>query len=304
MLSIKAVDILGNEVDLGSPLKATLCKDVDVPADSVELSISGTCISKLKILELYKDGALVFSGEVDEQIEEISQSPHTELVARSSAARLIDSEAYPMSFINPSAEDIFKHCAKPLGFTALFGENKEYPGRFTVAKGTSCFAVIKRFAQEVYKSMPRCEGDAIYIDGIRKTDKIIFGGEGVAFESLRVADLRCNLVSKVLIKLKDGEGYTKAVVNSKAEAEGINRTRYLNATLGSSSSLADADRILADAENKSFYAEVLCRGFFGDALGKSAEVFGLDEELYVSALRYTLEKNGEYTKLTLKRKEK
>lgn len=304
MLSVKAVDIFGNEMDLGSPLNVVLCKDFNVPADSVELSLSGTGILPLKTLELYKADVLIFSGEVDEQIEELSQNPHTELVARSSAARLIDSEAYPMSFVNPSAEDIFKYCAKPLGFNILYGENKEYLGRFTVAKGTSCFAVIKRFADEVYKGVPRCEGDAIYIDGIKNTQKIIFGGDGVAFESLRVADLRCNIVSTVLVKLKDGEGYTKAVVNSKAEAQGINRIRYLNATLGSSSSLADADRILADGESNSFYAEVLCRGFLGDALGKSAKVYKHDEELYVSALRYTFGKNGEYTKLTLKRKEK
>lgn len=303
MLSVKAVDIYGNIYE-GSPLSVTLCKDMGVPADSLELSLSDIGIPQLKTLELYRDGVLAFSGEVDEQIEEISKNPHTELVARSSAARLIDSEAYPMSFVNPSAEDIFERFAKPFGFTKLLGENREYQGRFTVSKGTSCFAVIKRFAQEVYGAFPRCEGDVVYIDGIEKADTLVLGDGGVAFESLRISNLRCNRVSKVLVKLKDSEGYTKAVVNSKAEGEGIKKIRYLNAALGSSSNLSDADIILAEGEGKSFTAEVICREFLGDALGKAVEMSDINEELCVAALRYTFGKNSEYTRLTLKRKEK
>lgn len=303
MLSVKAVDIYGNELSLGSPLSLTLAKDTDVPADSLELSLGKIGLCELKEIMLLRDGELVFSGEVDEQIEEQSLTPHTELVARSSASRLIDSEAYPMSFVNPSAEDIFTRFAKPFGFT-LKGENKELKGSFAVAKGTSCFAVIKAFAKEVYGAFPRCEGDVLYIDGMKSEGKLVFGESGVAFESLRISKLRYNRVSKVLVKLKESKGYECAVVNSKAENEGINKVRYLNATLGSSAVLTDADKILEEGESDSFAADLVCRGFLADALGKDAEIAGLDEELYVSALRLTLSKNGEFTRLNLKRKEK
>lgn len=283
---------------------STLCKDADVPADSLELEIPHTGLPQLKTVELLRDGEAVFFGEIDEQIEEKSKNPHTELVARSSAARLIDSEAYPMSFLNPSAEDIFTRFAKPFGFTALKGENRLFNGRFTVSKGTSCFGVIKRFAAEVYSSFPRCEGDTIYIDGIKSDESIVLGERGIPFESLRISNLRCNRISEVFVKLKDGEGYTKSVKNSSASAEGICKVRYLNASLGSSANLSDADKILAEGERESFSAEVVCREFLGDALGKTAVLDDADEELYVSALRFTLNKNGGYTRLTLKRKEK
>lgn len=304
MLSVKAVDIFGQEHCAGSPLSLTLCKDIGVPADSIELEIADVNIPQLKTLELFKDSESVFFGELDEQITEQSENPHTELVARSSASRLIDSEAYPMSFVNPSAEDIFARYAKPFGFTELKGENLQYNGRFTVSKGTSCFAVIKRFAYEVYSAFPRCEGDILYIDGIKSSERLMLGEGGVPFESLRVSNLRCNRVSEVFVKLKDGEGYITSVVNAAAKAEGIIKVRYLNAALGSSDNLATADAVIAESENSSFSAEVICREFLGDALGKTVDIPEIDEELYVSALRFTLNKNGGYTKLTLKRKEK
>lgn len=301
MLSVSATDIYGQVFELGAPLSVVLCKDIGVPADSLVIEVADVSLPSLKTLELFWGGESVFLGELDEQTEELSKNPHTELVARSSAARLIDSEAYPMSFANPSAEDIFARYAKPFGFTGLKGENLQYNGTFTVAKGTSCFAVIKRFASAVYGAFPRCEGDTLYIDGIKSDEKIVLGEGGVPFESLRVSSLRCNRVSEVFVKLRNGDGYTKAVENTAAKAEGVCKVRYLNAT---SADLTDADAILAEGESNSFSAQVICREFLGDALGKTAVLPRISEELYVSALKVTVGKNGVYTRLDLKRKEK
>lgn len=303
MLTVKAVDIYGNNIFAGTPLSIVLNREEDVPADSLELDFADVKLPVLKKIILYRQEKVVFSGEVDEQIRELSEKGHTLITARNSASRLIDNEAYPMSFVNPSAEDIFARYALPFGFKKYIGENRGYQGRFTVSKGTSCFSVIKRFAKEVYGAFPACEGDILYIEGIKSDDTLMFGEGGTPFESLKVVNLRCNRISGVYVKLKDGEGYSSLVADNEAENEGISKIRYLNTASGSAATLIDADRILAEARGKSFYAQAVCRGFLGDALGKDAHVQGVDFKLYVSAVRFISGKKGEYTKLTFKRKE-
>ncbi len=303
MLTVKAVDIYGNEIFAGTPLSVVLNREEDVPADSVELDFADVKLPVLKEVTLYRCGKLIFSGEVDEQIRELGEKSHTLVTARNSASRLIDNEAYPMSFINPSIEDIFARYALPFGFKRYEGENRAYQGRFTVSKGSSCFSVIKRFAKEVYGAYPACEGDTLHIEGVKSDDILLLGENGTPFESLRIVNLRCNRISGVCVKLKDGEGYSSFVADSEAENEGVSKVRYLNTASGSADTLMDADRILAEARSKSFYAQAVCRGFFGDALGKGVKVQDTDFSLYVSAVRYISGKKGEYTRLTLKRKE-
>lgn len=303
MLSFKAFDKNGQKTESHTPLSLTLKREEDVPADIIEFTAAGANLPILRSVEVYLNENLVFCGEVDEQIKTFGETPQTQIVARSSASLLIDSEAYPMSFANPSAEDIYSRYAKPFGFI-LSGENKELGGRFTVSKGTSCFSVIKKFSAEVYGAFPRCEGNVLYIDGIKNNRSFMLGEGGIPFESLKTVDLRCEKVSRVYLRLKDGEGYRNFVSNIDAEKEGVNKVRYLNVASTSASTLKDADRILSDAKRKSFYAEAVCKGYLGDSLGASIKVSGLKEELYVSAIRYTFSKNGEHTKLTLKRKEK
>ncbi len=302
MLSVKIFDVNGNEKFLGSPLSITLEREEDVPADSLNLSLAGVGFSELVNVEVYCGETLVFSGEVDETIEVYDANPHTEIVARNSTSRLIDNEAYPMSFVNPSAQDIFDRYAKPFGFKFMSGENRQYNGRFTVSKGSSCFSVIKRFANEVYGSFPKCDGDVLYMQGIKSDELLFLGGEGIPVQSMKVVSLRCNRVSRVFLKLKDGEGYNSFVSDIEAEREGINKIRYVNIASGGAT-LKDADGILEESKKKGFYAEAVCRGFFADSLGKSVIIDGKDESYYVSSVRYISNEKAEYTKLRLLRKE-
>lgn len=303
MLSVKAIDTKENELFLGTPLKVTLSCDEDVPADSIELELSDVGLGELKCVEVSKGGKVIFAGEVDEQTDELSEFPKTVIVARSSAAILIDNEAYPMSLEHPSAMDVFRFFAEPFGFRKLCGEDKELDGKLTVAKGTSCFNVLKAFSKDVYGAFPRCEGDILYIGGKKTEGKLRLGFDEIPLVSLKVTRLRCNRISEVMVKLSDNEGYVRKVSNLKAKAEGVAKVRYLNASSGSSKTLADADRMIKESQRNSFCAVAVCWGCFADALGMEATVKGIEQEQVVSAVKYTFGKNGEYTRLTLRRKE-
>ena len=304
MLSVNAVDTEDNEIFLGAPLKVVLSRDEDVPADSVELELGVAGLGELKYVKLSRSGKVIFAGEVDEQTEEFCEIPKTLIVARSSAAILIDNEAYPMSLQNPSAKDMFKFFAEPFGFKKLCCADKALNGKFTVAKGTSCFNVLKAFSKEAYGAFPRCEGDTIYMDGRKSDDVLRLGFDEIPIVSLKLTRFRCNRISAVYVKTSDGTGYVNKISDSKAEAEGINKIRYLNAMSGSSKTIADADRILEESDKASFRADVVCRGYFGDALGMTALVKGVEQEQIVSAVKYTFGKSGEYTRLALRRKER
>lgn len=302
MLSVEVKDIKGRKLCLGAPLSLVMDREDDVPADSVIVKLTDVNLPELMSVEVYRGDVLIFSGEVDEQTEVFGKNSYTELMARDSAARLIDSEAYPMSFVNPSAKDIFDFYAVPFGFNEMIGKNKSYSGKFTVNKGISCYTAIRRFAMEVYGAFPKCNGNSLYMEGIKSDEVLNLGGNGVTVTDMRVVNLRCNRVSRVYLKYKEGQGYNSFLSDSDAEKEGIHKVRYINLT-SKGSGLKDADIIFDEAKKKSFYADVVCRGFYGDALGKTACLEGLDTQYYVSSVRYIADKNGELTKLRILRKE-
>lgn len=307
MLTVTLIDINGNEINNTVPLSVQIQKDEDVPADSAELRLPLVLKNQIKELYIYIDGELVFSGIADEQISEESDNPHTEISARSFAAKLIDSEAYPMSLVNPSMQDIMRLYAEPLNFKCAEGTDKALKGKFTVAKGTSCFNVIKSFCEAVYGAFPRIEENTVYPEGLSSHTELYFSNSGgIPYQSIRAAHLRCNRLSKVIAKLKDGEGYTAQVNDTEAQSAGITAVRYINAVVGASASLKDADVMLAKAKKESFYITAKCKGAYANSLGACAKVQSCDElfdTLYVSAIKYIYSDSGEYTRLTLRRKE-
>lgn len=301
MLKALLTDIKGN-VSEETPMSIVMDIEEDVPADSVTVKIKGTGLPILTKVELLRGDNLVFSGEIDEQTEFFGKKCYTEITARDSSARLIDNEAYPMSFVNPSAEDIFDRYAKPFGFKTFNGENKVYSGSFTVEKGISCYTAIRRFAFELYPAFPKCREDELFFEGIKSDDVLKFGKDGIPVMDMRVASLRCNRVSRVYFKYKNGEGYNSFISDTGAENQGITKVRYINLASGGSS-IKDADIIFDESKKKSFYADIVCREFLGDSLGKTVLIDDYPEEFYVSSLRYAADEKGEYTRLRILKKE-
>ena len=300
MLSVRATDVKGILREDFSLIKAVLLREEDVPADSLEVRLCETGINELVKIELLRDGEVIFEGDVDEQIEEISQSSYTEIIARSCMARLIDSEAYPMTLVNPSSRDIFRYFVKPCGFAEISGEDRYYQGVFKVNKGISCYEAVKRFSMAVYGKLPYAEDKTLYIAGKEESGCAELLESSLL--SFRKTYLRCERLSEVFLKLKDTEGYNTPVKDSEAESLGVNRVRYVNASKGSSTPASYAEEILKKSRAKSFCAQAEVMGFLSDIQGKDVKITGSTEELYVSGVRCVLDKNTEKTRLTLKRR--
>lgn len=301
MLSVNLTDIKGKVYENIIPLSVVFQKSENVPAHSLEVKIPLFDLPDIKYIELLSDGKILFEGDTDEQVSEYSETLSTLLVARSTASRLIDSEAYPMTFINPCTEDIFSKFVKPCGFKSLIGENKVYQGRFTVSKGTSCYSVLKSFCKKVYGVLPMIKGDYVYTEGINTSEKLEISSENL--RKVRVKTLRCRRVSDVYVKTDKGAEYNSVISNDSAKTEDINKVRYINATADSAETVNDAYEIIRKSEKESVVAEVEVWGFMPEAAGLDV-VWDLPfENLCVSAVKCVMNTSGSSTKLTLKRRE-
>lgn len=301
MLSLKLRDINGRIYDKVTPLSMVLQKDENVPAHSLDVYVDSADFPEIVYIELLSDGIVLFEGDVDEQVLELSKSPSTFLSARSTASRLMDNEACPMTFTDPCTEDIFQRYAKPFGFNSYIGDNKVCQGRFTVSKGTSCYSVLKSFCQRVYGALPCAEGDTLRFDRDDSEDTVNLPNKDI--RKARLKTLRFKRISDVFVKTQGGRSYDSKVQNTAANNAGITRVRYLNASPSGADTLSDAYEIIRKSEQQSVLCEVEIDGFFPLYLGKKV-VWDLPyEELYVASVKCSLSSSGYTTKLTLKRRE-
>ena len=77
------------------------------------------------------------------------------LTARSEAALLLDNEALPQTYINPSLKQLFDRHAAPYGFAGMAGNQGAFRGKLTVKKGMSEWQVFEEFCGYFLGTTPR-----------------------------------------------------------------------------------------------------------------------------------------------------
>lgn len=311
MLTVYAIGADSERYSLSAAQSLVLCKDVSTPADSLCAVFPQEVCEELAEIYVYDGDEIVFSGVVDEQIIYAGDKVRTEIIARNKAALLLDNEAEPAVYINPSAELIFRRYLRPLGIDNYAGENKAYPGEFKVQKGISCWKVAENFCVGTYGTVPYVRDGTVFFQGEKSNGGLFFScdsKDGIVFTSFQRNIRRCKLLSRVRVKTRVGDSYSVEVENPDALGRGIHRERYLNASEYSAQSLAVADEMIASSVNSSEESEVCCPLRLTDVLRSEARVEYSEGEylsgLCVSSLRYSLSSAGESTKLVLKRKEK
>lgn len=311
MLTFECITAKGERLSLTSPLKVTICADVNTPADSLEAIFPYAVNEEINSLKVFREGKEIFTGIADEQIVVSDGRVNTKLICRSMGALLVDNEACPSLFNDVSASLLFDRYAKPLGFEKFTGEDRTLRGSFCVNKGTSCWQVLENFCKKVWGSAPVTEGLSIIMNKAEVSKvPLIFSDskteKTTGYTAVEHNRLRCKLISCVRVKLRQGDGYSACIKDSEATESGVCRERFLNADTLSGKSLADADKLIYNSRLRSETITLQIPDCLIDAVGADAvvddSVLGMYEGFYVEGIRYTLSDKGESTRLDLARK--
>lgn len=292
----------GGEILLPAPSAVRFDRDEDAPADGFAgtFPLRPDCgrLTGLSIRD--KTGAPVFDGIVDEQERILGAAASVTLSARSRAALLLDNEALPQNYVNPSLATVFERHVRPYGFSGCAGAGRVFLGTLSVTKGMSEWAAAAAFCNLFLKTTPRVRDGIFDASGSVPDGELLFGPGGIRFASLTVRDRYCELFSELYRLGEDGGSYAPAAEDEEARALGVRRRRYL------SNSGTDAEAVLSAARRKAFEAVLDCPGEIRAEPLLSVRLAGgpagADGEWRVSSVRYRLDAGGEHTEITLRRK--
>ena len=307
MLRCVLFDVTGQETELPCPVSMTIDTDEAVPADSLYAVFPYVETAEAAGISVYDGERLLFSGVVDEEEHTvINGEEDLRISARSMAALMLDNEAMPCVYDHPSAELMRERYAAPFGIRVGDMDDAVYFGEQTVAKGSSCWNVLKNFCNACYSCAPRLSSDGVlWLKGLKRDETIRFGENGVHYTAVRELHKRCEELSAVKIKTENPGGYDRTVSDSSAVGRGIVRVRYLNALL-TGSPMRCADAMLKNSASKAYSVKLRCQSCLLGTEGCSAVIddcpFDITRGLYISALSYRLTDDSEYTDVTLKRR--
>lgn len=287
-------------------LTAVWKSELDVPADCVSIS----CVYDREIFEnarsvsAYNGDEPVFEGQIDE-LSRYRSSGGTALriSARSAAAVLLDNEAEPLSYRNPTSSLMFHKHLKPLGFTDVEYDQVPVIGIFRIDKGMSQWQALEQFCKVRYGSKLRVSGcGKVCLRGFRNEKKVRFGKGGIEYYSFEENNRRYKLISEIKLKVSGTAGYLSKMENPDPGCKGIKRVRYVNA-FAENNSLSTADSIIERGNLESHRIKLVISGCVPDILGAKAEIndadFGYIGDLSVRKIHYSFSKKGEFTTVVL-----
>lgn len=307
MLSIIAYDIEGNRFELPTPVYMTLNRDENVPADDMALTFPFIeSLPELDRITAKDGGETVFTGIIDEQMT-ISGGGgiFTKLVARSMAAVLLDNESKPVNYVNPSGSVIFSRHLAPCGIVACKGDDAVLKGPLNISKGCTHWQAFYSFCINALGKIPRIEADGTAdFSGLERNGEILFSNNGgVSYSSIKENSRRCLVISRVFVKTSHKGDYDTVVQNGDGINRRIDRVRYLDAS--GAVPVTVADSMINNGRDSSYELVVVCPLRLLNIIGAKATVedscLGRRENLYVSALSYSLKPGVQATSVTLKK---
>ncbi len=300
----------GVKTKLESVVSAVINSDVDVPADDITLLAmfdAGIAENADTVTAMLGD-KVIFRGQIDEIVNLFSQKAYlTKITARSFAGKLLDNEAEPVVYNNPTDDFIFSRHLKPFGITMEDSDKAALFGMIKIDKGMSHWQVLENFCAGKYGAFPRITGDGrVLFSGYKNSEPVRFGNDSGEIPFIRLEEdiKRFELISEVKIKSKTNERYTSHINNDNPECRGIERVRYVNVS-NDRDTLETADRLIENSNSKGYGMVLECPGFYGDIIGRRA-VVNFDEidckqSLVVKKIRYSSNNSLESTVITLKK---
>lgn len=280
--------------------------DVEVPADDLTIIIpyDEKISENADFITAFLDEKTVFKGQIDEIIGiKSTDGAITKITARSPSAFLLDNEAEPLTYINPSADFIFNRHLKPFGLTEYYADDVPFFGTLKIDKGMTHWQVFRNFCINRYGAVPRITGNGkVYFNGNESGETIFFGKSGIDYTAVRESKRRFKLITEVKLKLTESGTYGGSIKNENPECRSIERVRYVNAT-SDKTTIQTADNIISKSNSDSYSIALECVGCLIESIGRSAvlndDMFGEIENLTVRKIRYTVGSDGEKTTVTL-----
>lgn len=280
--------------------------DVEVPADDLTITIpyDEKISENADFIMAFLDEKTVFKGQIDEIIGiKSTDGAITKITARSPSAFLLDNEAEPLTYINPSADFIFNRHLKPFGLTEYYADDVPFFGTLKIDKGMTHWQVFRNFCINRYGAVPRITGNGkVYFNGNESGETIFFGKSGIDYTAVRESKRRFKLITEVKLKLTESGTYGGSIKNENPECRSIERVRYVNAT-SDKTTIQTADNIISKSNSDSYSIALECVGCLIESIGRSAvlndDMFGEIENLTVRKIRYTVGSDGEKTTVTL-----
>lgn len=280
--------------------------DVEVPADDLTITLpyDREISRNADFITAYLDDEEVFKGQIDEIIGiKGTDGAITKISSRSLAAALLDNEAEPLTYINPAADFIYNRHLKPFGLDEYEADDVPFFGTFKIDKGMTHWQVLRNFCVNRYGTEPRITGNGrVLFKGIEDGETVFFGKDGIKYTTAKESIRRFKLITEVKLKLTEFGAYGGKIKNENPDCTGISRVRYVNAT-SDKTSVKTADNIINKSNSDSYSIRLECCGCCIDCIGKPAvfcdDLLGEFENLTVRKIRYTVDRNGEKTTVTL-----
>lgn len=222
------IDIDGREYEVQNAVSFEMIFESDAACAGLRLYFdTDSALPEINtVLAKRNDGTLIFNGFCDVQKESRAVTGFEYFIyARSSASLLVDNEAEPAEYKNPTAKQLFINNARDFGFECalpdIYIENS-----YIVSKGTSCFGAVNDF---VFMA----EGTPVYVDennvlrAYRESSEVKYLDDyDVVSERFDIS--RCSVISRVDYKINAGEAYKYHCKNTFADENKIYRSRKIN----------------------------------------------------------------------------
>lgn len=293
-------DVLGKEYTVENAVSYELIDEAGASCKGLRLYFeTDRGLGEIVCVKAENNGSLVFNGFCDLQKEHRGQSGFEYFIyARSLASILVDNEAEPFEYKNPTAKQLFINNARQFGFKCclpdIFTKNS-----YIVSKGTSCFGAINDFVFMM-------TGYPVYID---ENGSMRVYSEGKAVRYLDTDSLisqeyiisRSSVISRVDYKINASEGYKYHCMGSIAEQNKIQHSRKINLSgLPVWQREKAAERKITASLDEYYTLKAKLSGICDFKLFDRVQT---DKgEFFVNKIIYAKNEKGETTTLVMKRK--
>lgn len=274
MLSYAVTYSDGTSQPLRSVLRAKVTLDTEVPAHSMELvcAYHSRLRTDARYLTARQGEETVFYGRVDECVSVHADTAFVCLSARSLAAELLDSEAEPLVYNDPSASVMFRRHLLPCGIREYSdgGSNTPLFGMFRINKGMTHWQVLEKFCKSRYNSTPFISGSGkAYLGGYYPEGTARFGKNGIACLAVRETRAPHKLISRILLRTALDKGYEMWIDNDHPECGAMQRLRYVDVT-ADKGSIDIPEKMLRRCNRDSYALRLECPGCRLELLGRQA----------------------------------